>query len=92
MRKIHESCEKLIGDQDLKIHDSMTKFTSGWRMVKKGTWCAQYSVIPEKRRDIMRKAPPKLEETDGYSATGSLPMQPQVTMGSGLVDPSCDSG
>jgi hypothetical protein len=61
-------------------------------MVKKGAWCAQYSVIPEKRRDIMWKAPPRLKETEEYFMPGSLPVQPQVTMGSGLVDPSGDSG
>ena len=61
-------------------------------MVNKGTWCAQYSVIPEKRRDIMRKAPPRLKETEEYFMHGSLPVQPQFTMGSGFVDPSGDSG
>jgi hypothetical protein len=39
----------------------------------------------------MRKAPPRLKETDGYFKTGSLLVQPQVNMGSGLVDLSCDS-
>ena len=57
-------------------------------MVKKGTWCPQYSAISEKRHDIMRKAPPRLKETEEYFMPGSLPMQPQVIMGSGLVDPA----
>ena len=60
-------------------------------MVKKGTWCAQYSVIPKKGRDIMRKAPPRLKEMEEYFMPGSLPVQPQVIMGSGLVDLSYDS-
>jgi hypothetical protein len=46
----------------------------------------------EKRHDILRKASPRQEETDGYTLTGSLPVPPQVTMGSGLVDPRRDSG
>jgi hypothetical protein len=49
-------------------------------------------VIPEKRRDIMRKAPPRLKEMEEYFMPESLPVQPQVIMGSGLVDLSCDSG
>jgi hypothetical protein len=52
------------------------QYTSGWRMVKKGTWCAQYSVIPEKRHDIMRKAPPRLNEMEEYFIPGCLPVQP----------------
>ena len=55
-------------------------------MVKEGTWCTQYSVIPEKRCDIMGKAPPRIKEMEEYFMPGSLPVQPQVTMGSGLVD------
>ena len=46
----------------------------------------------EKRHDISRKASPRLKETEEYFMAGSLPVQPQVTMGSGLVDLSCDSG
>jgi hypothetical protein len=46
----------------------------------------------EKRHDILRKASPSHEETDGYPLTGSLPVQPQAIMGSGLVDPRCDFG
>ena len=37
--------------------------------------------------DILRKASPRLEETDG-----GLPAQPQVIMGSGLVGQRGDSG
>jgi hypothetical protein len=36
--------------------------------------------------------PPRLKEIYQFFMTRSLPMQPQVNMGSGLVDPSCDSG
>ena len=39
----------------------------------------------EKRHDILRKASPRLKETEEYFMPGSLRMQPQVTMGSGLV-------
>ena len=87
-RQLHDGIFK-----DLKTSrlETRIQYTSGWRMVKKGTWCAQYSVIPEKRRDIMRKAPPRLKETEEYFMPGSLPVQPQVIMGSGLVDLSCDS-
>ena len=46
----------------------------------------------EKRHDISRKASPILRETEEYFMPGSLPVQPQVTTGSGLVDLSCDSG
>ena len=43
-------------------------------------------MIPEMRRDIMRKAPPRLKGMEEYFMPGSLPVQPQVIMGSGLVD------
>ena len=46
----------------------------------------------EKRHEILRKASPRLKETEEYFMPGSLPVQPQVIMGSGLVDLSCDSG
>ena len=46
----------------------------------------------EKRHDILRKASPRLKETEEYFMPESLPVQLQVTMGSGLVDPSGDSG
>ena len=88
-RQLHDGIFKDLKTSRLKTR---IQYTSGWRMVKKGTWCAQYSVIPEMRRDIMRKAPPRLKETEEYFMPGSLPVQPQVIMGSGLVDLSCDSG
>ena len=44
------------------------------------------------RHDILRKASPRLKETEEYFMPESLPVQPQVIMGSGLVDLSCDSG
>ena len=40
----------------------------------------------EKRHDILRKASLRLKDTKEYFMPGSLPVQPQVTMGSGLVD------
>ena len=46
----------------------------------------------EKRHDILWKASPRLKETEEYFMPGSLPVQPRVTMGSGLVDLNCDSG
>ena len=45
-----------------------------------------------KRHDIFRKASPSHEETDGYTMTGSLPVQPQAIMGSGWVNLRRDSG
>ena len=42
--------------------------------------------------DILRKASPRLEETDGGFKTQGLPAQPQVIMGSGLVGQRGDSG
>ena len=46
----------------------------------------------EKCHDILRKASPRLKETEDYFMPGSLLVQPQVIMGSGLVDLSCDFG
>ena len=42
--------------------------------------------------DILRKAAPRLEETDGDFKTQGLRAQPQVIMGSGLVRQRGDSG
>ena len=64
----------------------------GGEWLRRVHWCVQYSVIPEKRHDIMRKAPPRLKEREEYFMPGSLFVQPQVIMGSGLVDLSCDFG
>ena len=73
--------------QDFNTHywvkdgfDGHPRVTSGW------PGCM------EKRHDILRKASPRLKETEEYFMPGSLPVQPQVIMGSGLVDLSCDSG
>ena len=49
-------------------------------------------VVSWSRPALMWKVPPRLKETDEYFMPGSLPVQPQVIMGSGLVDLSCDSG
>ena len=46
----------------------------------------------EKSHDILQKASPGLKEMEEYFMPGSLPVQPHVIMGSGLVDLSCDSG
>jgi hypothetical protein len=46
----------------------------------------------EKHHDILQKASPNHEETDGYTLAGGLPVQPQAITGSGLVDPRRDSG
>ena len=46
----------------------------------------------EKRHDILQKASHRLKETEEYFMPGSLSMQLQVNMGSGLVDLSGDSG
>ena len=77
-----------------RLQDSRQEFNIplGGEWLRRVHWCVQYSVIPEKRCDIMRKVPPRLKETEEYFMPGSLPVQPQVTMGSGLVDPSGDAG
>ena len=77
-----------------RLQDSRLEFNIplGGKWLRRVHWCVQYSVLPEKHRDIMRKAPPRLKETEEYFMLGSLPVQPQVTMGSGLVGPSGDSG
>ena len=46
----------------------------------------------EKCHDILRKASPRHKETEEYFMPESLLVQPQVTMGFGLVDLNCDSG
>ena len=50
------------------------------------------SGLMEKRHDILWKASPSHEETDGYPLTRRLPVQPQAIMGSGWVDLRRDSG
>ena len=70
-----------------------SKFTTGWRTVDGHPGeTSGWPGCMEKRHDILRKASPRLKETEEYFMPGSLPVQPQVTMGSGLVDLSCDSG
>ena len=82
--------------QDLKTSrlETRIQYTSGWRMVWRAPWGIQWLTpgFMGKRHDILRKASPRLKETDEYFMPGSLPVQPQVIMGSGLVDLSCDSG
>src|SRR3954468_14093358 len=69
------------------------KFTTGWRTVDGHPGeTSGWPGCMEKRHDILRKAPLGLKETEEYFMPGSLPVQPQVTMGSGLVDLSGDSG
>ena len=69
------------------------KFTTGWRTVDGHPGeTSGWPGCMEKRHDILRKASPSHEETDGYTLTGSLPVQPQAIMGSGWVDLRRDSG
>ena len=77
--------------QDLKTSDKNIQCTSG----RKGMDRDPSASIASRGLCILRNwwgMPPRLKETEGYFRTGSLPVQPQVIMGSGLVDPSCDSG
>ena len=80
----------------LKISETRDKnsiHTTGWRTVDGHPGeTSGWPGCMEKRHDILRKASPRLKETEEYFMPGSLPVQPQVTMGSGLVDPSGDSG
>ena len=80
----------------LKIFETRDKnsiHTTGWRTVDGHPGeTSGWPGCMEKRHDILRKASPRLKETEEYFMPGSLPVQPQVTMGSGLVDLSCDSG
>ena len=64
----------------------------GGEWLRRVHWCVQYSVIPDKRHDIMRKALPRLKEMEEYFMPGSFSVKSQVTMGSCLVDLSGDSG
>ena len=73
--------------------EGLRKITTGWRTVDGHPGeTSGWPGCMEKRHDILRKASPRLKETEEYFMPGSLPVQPQVTMGSGLVDLSCDSG
>ena len=69
------------------------KFTTGWRTVDGHPGATSgWPGCMEERHDILRKASPSHEETDGYTLTESLPVQPQAIMGSGWVDLRRDSG
>ena len=93
-----------IHKQDVRVNDDdnpmnyndqegLRKITTGWRTVDGHPGeTSGWPGCMEKRHDILRKASPRLKETEEYFMPGSLPVQPQVTMGSGLVDLSCDSG
>jgi hypothetical protein len=79
--------------QDFETRDKNSIHTTGWRTVDGHPGeTSGWPGCMEKRHDILRKASPRLKETEEYFMPGSLPVQPQVTMGSGLVDLSCDSG
>ena len=79
--------------QDFKTRDKNSIHTTGWRTVDGHPGeTSGWPGCMEKRHDILRKASPRLKETEEYFMPGSLPVQPQVTMGSGLVDLSGDSG
>jgi hypothetical protein len=80
--------------QDFKTRDKNSIHTTGWRMDWRVSWGNQ-GITPGcmgKCHDILQKASPRLKEMEEYFMPGSLPVQPQVIMGSGLVDLSCDSG
>ena len=69
------------------------KFTTGWRTVDGHPGATSgWLGCMQKRHDILQKASPNHEEMDGYPLTGSLLVQPQAILGSGLVDPRRDSG
>ena len=69
------------------------KFTTGWRTVDGHPGeTSGWPGCMEKRHDILRKASPSRDETDGYPLIRSLPVQPQAIMGSGWVDLRRDSG
>ena len=79
--------------QDFETRDKNSIHTTGWRTVDGHPGeTSGWSGSMEKRHDILRKASPRLKETEEYFMPGCLPVQPQVTMGSGLVDLSGDSG
>ena len=61
----------------------------GWSAPWRNQWMTRDA---GEGHDILRKASPRLEETDGGFKTQGLPAQPQVIMGSGLVGQRGDSG
>ena len=95
-RQLHDGiCKDCIfrTPQDFETRDKNSIHTTGWRTVDGHPGeTSGWPGCMEKRHDILRKASPRLKETEEYFMPGSLPVQPQVTMGSGLVDLSCDSG
>ena len=83
----------LSGLQDFETREKNSIHTTGWRTVDGHPGATSgWPGCMEKRHDILRKAWPRLKETEEYFMPRSLPVQPQVTMGSGLVDLSGDSG
>ena len=95
-RQLHDGIGKdciFRTPQDFETRDKNSIHTTGWRTVDGHPGeTSGWPGCMEKRHDILRKASPRLKETEEYFMLGSLPVQPQVTMGSGLVDLSCDSG
>ena len=91
---LYGSCESQDADNPMTSSSRWTsKFTTGWRMVDEHPGeTSGWPGCMEKRHDILRKASPRLKETEEYFMPGSLPVQPHVTMGSGLVDLSGDYG
>ena len=96
IRQLHDGiCKDCIFriPQDFETRDKNSIHTTGWRMVDGHPGeTSGWPGCMEKRHDILRKASPRLKETEEYFMPGSLLMQLQVTMGSGLVALSCDSG
>ena len=79
--------------QDFKTRDKNSIHTTGGRTVDEHPGeTSGWPGCMEKHHDILRKASPRLKETEEYFMPGSLPVRPQFTMGSGLVYLSCDSG
>ena len=97
-RQLHDGIDKdcifrTPRPQDFETRDKNSIHTTGWRTVDGHPGeTSGWPGCMEKRHDILRKASPRLKETEEYFMPGSLPVQPQVTMGSGLVYLSCDSG
>jgi hypothetical protein len=58
-----------------------------------GTWDlpGELRNVSWSRPVLMRKARPRLKETNEYFMSGSLPVQQKVIMGYGLVDHCSDS-
>ena len=88
-RQLHDDIGKdcIFGTprpQDFETRDKNSIHTTGWMTVdghpgEISGWVG----CMEKRHEILRKASPRLKEMEEYFMPGSLPVQPQVTMGSG---------